>query len=170
MLEAYISGIIRNPILFKQAELVFYGKGPLKDSLKRRVEECGISKNVYIGTQVAHEKMPFEIEKAIMLVIGSRMDTSPNVITEAHAVGIPVIGTNAGGIPEMIEDGKDGYVLPVDDAETMSQRMEVLLNEKERCVEMGSAGREKVKKLNNPSRIADEHLEFYTEILNGKNI
>jgi len=167
VLEAFVSGVKRSPELFKQAELVFIGGGPLEGALKSRAVELGISDYVRFGGRVAHEKMLHEMQKACMLVIGSRVDTSPNVITEAHAVGIPVIGTNAGGIPEMIEEGQDGFVVPVDDADTMSRRMEFLLNDMERCAEMGRAGCEKVRKLNDPSRIADDHVAFYNEILAG---
>jgi len=169
VLEAFYLGVKRSPDLFKQAELVYIGGGPLAAVLKSRAKEYGITESVRFRGSVAHEKILYEMEKACMLVVGSRMDTSPNVITEAHAVGIPVIGTNAGGIPEMIDYGRDGFVVPVDDADTMSQRMEFLLNDMKRCAEMGRSGRNKIRKLNDPSRVADDHIAFYNEILAGKH-
>jgi glycosyltransferase involved in cell wall biosynthesis len=105
------------------------------------------------------------MEKSNMLVIGSRMDTSPNVITEAHAVGLPVIGTAAGGIPDMIDEGRDGFIVQTADCEAMALRMEYLLSDPQRCAEMGRAGREKVRELNDPVRVAEKHMEFYREII-----
>lgn len=67
------------------------------------------------------------LNRAGAFVIASRMNTSPNALTEAHAIGLPVIGTRAGGIPEMIEEGKDGMLEPVDDADAMADRMQRLL-------------------------------------------
>jgi glycosyltransferase involved in cell wall biosynthesis len=165
VLEAFFSGFKRNPGLFKEAELLFLGGGPLENSLKCRVEEIGLREQVRFGGRVAHEKILKEMEKACMLAIGSRMDTSPNVITEAHAVGIPVVGTNAGGIPEMIENGHDGFVVPVDDIDAMSRCMTFFLEDLGRCREMGRYGRDKVIRLNDPSRVADAHIEFYQDLL-----
>ena len=105
------------------------------------------------------------MEKSNLLVIGSRMDTSPNVITEAHAVGLPVIGTAAGGIPDMIDDGRDGFIVPTDDSEAMALRMEYLLSDPQRCAEMGWVGLEKVREVNDPVRIVEKNVDFYREIL-----
>ena len=96
------------------------------------------------------------------------MDTSPNVITEAHAVGIPVVGTRAGGIPDMIKEDEDGFVVPVDDVSAMAERMADLLRSRERRMAMGLAGREKVRVLNDPGRVTEEHVEYYREILDAR--
>jgi glycosyltransferase involved in cell wall biosynthesis len=137
VLKAFILGKINEPKLFNGAKLVFIGKGPLEKALKKEVKNNGLTESVIFRGQIHHGSIFNEIEKARMLVIGSRMDTSPNVITEAHAAGIPVIGTAAGGIPDMIEDGKDGYIVPVDDSQMMSEKMAYLLKYIKRCVNMG---------------------------------
>ena len=53
----------------------------------------------------------------------------PNVVTEAHAVGVPVVATSAGGIPEMIRDSEDGFLVPVDDPEAMASKIDLLLGD-----------------------------------------
>jgi glycosyltransferase involved in cell wall biosynthesis len=98
------------------------------------------------------------------LAIGSRMDTSPNVVSEAHAIGLPVIGTRVGGIPEMIDEGTDGYVVDGDDAQAMGERMDRLLSDPETCRRMGEAGREKVRLLNSPAAVAQAHVDFFQTI------
>jgi glycosyltransferase involved in cell wall biosynthesis len=52
-----------------------------------------------------------------------------------------VIGTAAGGIPDMIDDGRDGFIVPIDDSEAMALCMEYLLSDPQRCEEMGQAGK-----------------------------
>jgi glycosyltransferase involved in cell wall biosynthesis len=96
------------------------------------------------------------------------MDTSPNVITEAHAIGLPVIGTAAGGIPDMIDEGRDGFIVPIDDSEAMALRIEYLLSDPQRCAEMGWVGREKVRAMNDPARVAAKHVDFYREIIDAQ--
>src|SRR5690606_26162669 len=70
-----------------------------------------------------------------LVVLGSRMDTSPNIITEAHAAGLPVVATRAGGIPDMVTDQKDGILAGIDDVAELAKGMNTLLNdpEKTRC-------------------------------------
>ncbi len=168
VLRAFHAGINRTPHLFNKAELVFVGKGPLQAVLQDMVQQWHIGDQVSFLGHVEHDKIIQEMEKSNLLVIGSRMDTSPNVITEAHAVGLPVIGTAAGGIPDMIDDGRDGFIVPIDDTEAMAQCMERLLGDPRRCEEMGKVGRKKVRELNDPVRVADTHVDFYREIIDAQ--
>jgi glycosyltransferase involved in cell wall biosynthesis len=168
VLHAFHMGIKRFPHLFKRAELVFVGGGPLRHVLEEMAEQWHIRDRVSFLGHVEHDKIVQEMEKSNLLVIGSWMDTSPNVITEAQAVGLPVIGTAAGGIPEMIDEGRDGFIVPIDGSEAMAQCMELLLSDPQRCEEMGRAGRKKVRELNDPVRVAEKHVDFYREIIDAQ--
>ena len=137
--------------------LVLVGDGPERNRCRRLSAELGVSGNVVFMGRLD--------QNGNMLVLGSRMDTSPNVITEAHAAGLPVIGTRTGGIPEMIDDGRDGFVVPVDDTLAMADRMNQLNADLSLCRQMGLSGREKVTALNDPTSIAASHVEFYREVV-----
>jgi glycosyltransferase involved in cell wall biosynthesis len=167
VLRAFHAGINRAPHLFNKAELVFIGEGALRPVLEEMAEQWQIRDRVSFLGHVEHDKIIQEMEKSNLLVIGSRMDTSPNVITEAHAVGLPVIGTAAGGIPDMIDDGRDGFIVPIDDSEAMALLMEHLLSDPQRCEEMGRAGKKKVRELNDPVQVAEKHVDFYREIIDA---
>jgi glycosyltransferase involved in cell wall biosynthesis len=93
------------------------------------------------------------------------MDTSPNVITEAHAIGIPVIGTRVGGIPEMIVHEVDGFLVDGNDATTMASYMNDILDDPQKAQRMGAMGRKKVQILNDPARIAAANRNFFSEVL-----
>ena len=67
------------------------------------------------------------------------------MIAEAMAHGKPVVGTRAGGIPELIEDGVSGYLVDRGDLEAMSDCVLAILNDEEARIQMGRAGRETVK-------------------------
>jgi len=149
------------------ARLCLVGNGPLRPALEAQAQELGIGARVRFTGAVDAAGVLRELQRSRMLIMASRMDTSPNAVSEAHAVGLPVIGTRTGGIPEMIAEGVDGCLIPVDDASAMAGAMERLLADPELCRTMGRAGREKVRALNDPARIAREHYAFFREVVDG---
>ncbi|MDP8247472.1 MAG: glycosyltransferase family 4 protein [Candidatus Tritonobacter lacicola] len=79
-----------------------------------------------------------------IMVMPSRNESFGMVYLEAWSCGIPVVGALAGGVPEVIEDGKDGILVPFGDSETLAKRLENLLDNTELRDKMGRIGREKV--------------------------
>lgn len=148
---------------YHDATLVLVGDGPEMNRCRRLSAELGVSGRVVFAGRLDRDGVRREMQHARMLVLGSRMDTSPNVITEAHAAGLPVVGTSAGGIPEMIADGCDGFMVTVDNPESMATRMGRLLADPALAKRLGEEGRRKVKHLNDPARIAEEHVSLYYE-------
>ncbi len=147
-----------------EASLCIVGGGSGLHALRQLASEPGLSGRTELPGVLDTEAVIRELTRSGIFVIASRMDTSPNVVSEAHAIGLPVIGTRAGGIPEMIEDEVDGFVVDVDDHVAMAEKIKLLLAEPELARRMGAAGREKVRVLNDPTRIAQAHVEFFTRI------
>lgn len=79
-----------------------------------------------------------------MLVLPSRTDLFPTVYLEAWLYGKPVIGAHAGGIPDVIEDGGDGVLVPFGDAKLLADAMENLLRHPARARALGENGKPKV--------------------------
>jgi glycosyltransferase involved in cell wall biosynthesis len=147
-----------------QARLTLVGDGALRGQLVALAASLGIAARVEFTGVLDRAGVIRELNSAGVFVLGSRMDTSPNVLTEAHAIGLPVIGTRAGGIPEMIDEGKDGFVVPVDDADAMADRMQRLLADPALARRLGAAGRAKVKEWNAPAAVAAAHVEFFNRV------
>ncbi len=152
-----------------EARLVVAGDGFLREPLKQLARELGVADRITFAGHQSREEVRTLMERARLLVIGSRMDTSPNILSEAHAAGLPVVGTTAGGIPDMVEHGVDGLLSPIDDPDRMAANLDKLIGAPETCREMGRHGRAKVLSLNDPERIAIEHVEFYRDVLLKKN-
>lgn len=148
----------------KEARLCVVGGGAGLASLRDLASELGVADRVDLPGALETGGVLHELNRSKVYVIASRMDTSPNVLTEAHAMGLPVIGTRAGGIPEMIDHGRDGFLVNVDDAKTMAERIDELIANPEMAEQMGQAGRKKVSVLNDPRRIAEAHVEFFERI------
>ena len=79
------------------------------------------------------------------LVLPSYSEGLPNVVLEAFAAGVPVVATAVGGIPEIVADGENGYLVPPGDATALAARMRDLLGSRSRRREMGQRGKERVQ-------------------------
>lgn len=146
------------------ASLSIVGNGPLRENLENLARELGLENRIKFTGSLDQAGVIAELKQSRALVIGSRMDTAPNVVSEAHAIGLPVIGTRAGGIPEMIEDGVDGIHVDIDDYKTMGRQMKSLLLDLDRARKMGENGNRKVQSLNSADDVAIAHVEFFEKI------
>lgn len=149
----------------KTLRLSIIGKGPSLGEMKNLAESLGVRKRIDFLGFLSSKKILSEMRKAQMLCVPSRMDTSPNVLSEAHAAGLPVIGTMVGGIPDMIEDGVDGFLVESGDYMQMAQCMDKLASDNGLRRLFGEKGREKVASLNNSNVVGEAHLKVYNKLL-----
>ena len=147
------------------ARLRMIGDGSLVQQCRDLAAQLGITGQVDFLGVVSREQLLAEMRTARVTVIGSRTDTSPNVVQEAHAAGLPVIGTRAGGIPELIRDGEDGFLVKVADRVAMGERIRELLTDQDRARHMGASGRGKARDRNTPAAIGAQLKPFYASVL-----
>ena len=88
-----------------------------------------------------------EMQKASVVVLPSLVDRESfgMVLIEAMACQTPVIGTNIGGIPEVIKDGIDGFLVPAKDSEALAWAISKIIAEKDLATRMGECGEAKVR-------------------------
>lgn len=86
--------------LNKRARFIIVGDGSLKESIKKEINELGIK--VKFTGNVSPESVPQLLEKMNVIVVPSRNEGLPLIIVESYAMGIPVVGSDVGGIPEAI--------------------------------------------------------------------
>jgi glycosyltransferase involved in cell wall biosynthesis len=96
---------------FPEAKLVLIGEGPERENLKTQISNLKIENSVEFKGALPHEKIPEELAKSEVFVLPSISEGMGIVIVEAQAVGIPVIGTNVGGIPDIIKNGENGILV-----------------------------------------------------------
>lgn len=152
------------------ARLILAGDGPLRSALEREAAALGVAARVTFAGHVPRETILAFMRTARCVVLGSRMDTSPNVLTEAHAAGLPVIATRTGGIPDMVEEGVDGLLADVGDVQALAAHMGRLLRDAALARALGAAGRGKVRTLNDPDEVARRHLDFYRSVVDQHNL
>jgi glycosyltransferase involved in cell wall biosynthesis len=91
------------------------------------------------------ESLIEEYERASLLVLPSAQETSPMVVAEAMAAGLPVVATRVGGVPQLVDDGVTGFLVGVADTTALAQRMSSLLGDEERRQAFGVAARVKAE-------------------------
>ena len=80
---------------------------------------------------------------------------------EASTYGVPVIGTNIGGIPDVIEDGKNGFLLQTQSIDELRSKIKLILKSRKLTKKMGDYGKRKMKKEFSPKECADRHVDAY---------
>jgi glycosyltransferase involved in cell wall biosynthesis len=98
----------------------------------------------------------------------SRTDSFGIVYLEAWLNGVPVIGARAGGVPEIIIDGTDGYLIEFGDVGALANRITMLLQRPELAHDMGQAGRRKVLAEHTWDHKISRIAEIYSELVGGK--
>ena len=88
-------------------------------------------------------------------------------VLEAMAHGIPTIATPVGGVPQIIDDGANGFIMPVDDERVLKEKMLRLLGDASLRAAIGIAGRDTVKEGFNTSRCVDNLVGLYEEAFDG---
>jgi glycosyltransferase involved in cell wall biosynthesis len=135
-------------------ELLLLGEGPMQGKLEALTAELGVNQSVRFEGQVTHEQVARYMEQSDIYIHPSircregRMEGAPNAIMEAHAVGLPVVATDLGGVPEIVLDGKTGLLVPPENADQLAAGIGRLLGPdgEELRKRMGVAGREHVER------------------------
>ena len=125
-------------VLEKRKDVRFYivGDGSLREELERRVLELGISEWVtFTGFIKDVEKIEVALDIA---VITSKAEALCLSIIESMIAGIPAVGTDSGGVAEVIQHGENGFLVPVGDADELAERIEELLADDEKRKAFGA--------------------------------
>lgn len=132
-------------------ELVMIGDGPLRESSERRIREAGLEARVRITGWMNSQQIVEQVEAARGMVLPSFAEGLPAVLMEAMAMGRPCISTYIAGIPELVEPGRNGWLVPASDVDALAAAMrELLRSSVDRLRELGAAGRAAVLARHDP--------------------
>jgi glycosyltransferase involved in cell wall biosynthesis len=135
------------------------GEGPLRRSLELQTEALDVCDRV---TLLGHRSNIAELlAESTFLVHTSEVEGCPNAVMEAMACGRAVVATDAGDVPCLVDDGKNGYVVRRGDEAALVARMETLIRERELCRRMGEVGRAKAEMEFGLDRLLAETLAAY---------
>ncbi len=148
--------------------LVVIGEGPLQGRLQRQAGTLGV-KAQFLGEQPA-EEVAIWMRRATLLAVPSitardgDAEGLPDVLVEGAACGIPVVATRHSGIPEAVEDGKTGFLVPEGDRAGLAARIGTLLESADLRREMGFAARALAMERFDRRRQAERLEAIYDEV------
>ncbi|MBI3932686.1 MAG: N-acetyl-alpha-D-glucosaminyl L-malate synthase BshA [Acidobacteria bacterium] len=145
------------------AVLLMVGEGPERASAQALARRLGLQDRVrFLGTQEGIEEIA---GMAHVFLLPSELESFGLSALEAMACGVPVVGSDAGGLPEVVKHTETGYLLPVGDVEGMAARTVELLKDEELRREMGHAGRRRAAALFSADRVVSQYERFYEKVL-----
>ncbi|MFL5492421.1 MAG: glycosyltransferase family 4 protein [Gemmatimonadales bacterium] len=145
-----------------QYELKILGEGPAQQSLRSQADRLGISNHIIWSSFVPQERMPQEYGASTVTVLPTRGRAEGLGLTlvEALLAGSSVVGTRAGGIPEVVHDGVTG-LLAAEDPIDLANQLERMLNDQTLRARLTRAGRDHVLQTYSPEPAIERFLQLY---------
>jgi len=155
-----ISAIKRIQDEHPNVALVIVGHGPQRRTLEAMAKDLGV-KSIFTGWQA--NTLPFYALMDIF-VLPSFFEGLPNVMLEAMAMGKPIVAANVGGVPDLIMNGKNGFLVPIRDDKSIAEALKVLIINDGLRKRMGKLNREIVRKSFSWDKIVGKVETVYNEL------
>jgi glycosyltransferase involved in cell wall biosynthesis len=149
---------------FPEAELQLVGDGALAGRTRQLAGDLGLDGRVsFLGER---NDVPDLLAEAACVLLASDYESSPLVVVEGMAAGLPVVASDAAGVAELVDDGRTGFLAPVGDAAGLAAGLERVLGNPERARSLGDAGRAAAKDLS-LAKMIDALVDLYDELSDG---
>ncbi len=145
-------------------ELHIVGDGPERERLEQQVNQHHLTSHVTFRGWVGKEDIVECYQHADVFVLPSRYEGMPNVVLEAMACGLPIVATNIAGSNELVEEGVNGFLIPVSDSDALSARLTALVRNETLRQRMGAASLRSARARDWTS-VAQQYLELAQNLL-----
>jgi sugar transferase (PEP-CTERM/EpsH1 system associated) len=163
LIEAVGYLFTKRPILRGTLRLVLVGDGPLKLQLVDRVKQLGLSDVVWFSGD--RNDVPVLMQLMDIFILPSLAEGISNTLLEAMASGLPVIATSVGGNVELIEEGVNGRLVPVNNVVAMADALAELVDDPTLRQSMGEKGLALVRTTFNWEKTVADYLAVYDTLL-----
>jgi glycosyltransferase involved in cell wall biosynthesis len=136
------------------------GDGPERDRVVFTIHDLELNDVVQLHGQNSPEKVREVLRNSDVFLLSSLTEGISNAVLEAMACGLPVVTTDCGGMREAVTDGVEGFVVPVNDVEAMSEALHTLCQNPQLRKRMGNAGRQCVEKSFSLTRQVQQFLSL----------
>lgn len=144
------------------------GDGPDREGVEARAHELGIIRHcLFLGYQ--EEVAPF-YAAFDAVVLPSANEGTPVSVIESLAAGRPVVATRVGGVPDVVREGVDGFLVGTGDIEALAERLSRLALDPELRARMGEAGRDRILERYAVDRLIDDIDGLYRSLLEAKGL
>ena len=144
-------------------KLVLVGDGPEMGAVNKQIKKLGLRERVVLLGKQENLHELYAISDACVLM--SEKESFGLVLLEAMLHGVPCLGTNIGGIPEVIQDGVNGYIVEKGDSDSAAEKLYELLKDDRKRQVMGENAIRIVREHFETSRIVDQYEDLYASVL-----
>ena len=145
-------------------KLLIVGDGSERKNLENLADGLGIAEKVYFAGMADYSKVPYFNKMLDVYAALSNYESFGVAVIEAQSCGKPVVVSDAGGLPEVVEDGVTGFVVERKNAEAAAEKLEKLVLDAALRERMGNAGRERVLKLYDWNENVAQMMKIYSKI------
>ena len=150
-----------------ESAFLFFGKGPLEGQLKSMCREMGIEEKV---TFAGFREDLHRIFGCLDLLIHPALMEGLGVsLLQAAAAGVPIVGSRAGGIPEIVRDGVNGFLIPPGDVPSLVDAATRIIMDRDLARQLGDGGRKIVKEHFSIEAMVEGNLKVYREMMGGRS-
>jgi colanic acid/amylovoran biosynthesis glycosyltransferase len=148
------------------------GDGELKEHFEKLIAQLNVSHIVTLLGWKQQKEIVEILNNSHIFIAPSvtaadgNQDAPVNTLKEAMAMGLPVISTIHGGIPELVQDGVSGFLVKERDADGIAEKLTYLIQHSQDWEKMGKAGRARVEDKYDMNKLNDELVEIYQQIFN----
>ena len=139
--ETLIDAFSRIRRQFPEFKLIIAGDGPSLENLKLKVKNKKLQEAVVFTGKLSLEGVRDVMRDCYVFVLPSLSEGFGRVLIEAMALSKPVIATKVGGVPEIVKDGENGFLIEPKDPDALAAKLKILINSPELTIKMGEAGR-----------------------------
>ncbi|WP_348263614.1 glycosyltransferase family 4 protein [Telmatobacter sp. DSM 110680] len=151
---------------FPDFQVEIAGDGPERENLENYARELNLKERVrFLGWQTDLEPV---LRRWDIFAMPSLTEGFPMAALEAMAQGLPVVATNVGGLPELVEDGGTGILVPPSDAEALANGLRSLIVDTKRMKEMGVAGWRRARDQFSINRMVAQTASIYDSLLTSQ--
>ena len=148
---------------FPEVRLEIAGVGPDQERLEQEVRSLGLTRHVtFLGWQANVESL---LARWDVLVMPSIQEAFGIAVLEAMAAGLPVVATSVGGLRELVEDGRTGWLVPAGDPAAIAERVGMLFASPGLRCAMGTAGQDRARQHFSMDRMVQEIAKIYDGVL-----
>ncbi len=146
--------------------LVLVGGGELEGTVRQQVHALGLTERVkMLGVRA---DVPEILNASDIFVLCSRVEGNPMSVQEAMASGLPVVGTRVGGIPELVEEGVSGLIVPSDDEPALAQALQTLIDQPDLRRQMGESALQRARTHFDIRNTVRAYEDLYEQIRTGQ--
>jgi len=141
LIEAFNRVVERIP----QAYCLIIGDGASRLSLEKQINQAGLEKQVILVGQLEPAKVAEILRASDIFVMPSRSEGIPYALLEAGALGLPILATRCGGIPEVVRDGIEAILVQPGDTEAIANAIELLFKDPQTAGHLGTQVKQRIR-------------------------